>query len=347
MGRGFSRVGRRRRHGARPRPPECAPGAGQPPGGGAGEPRGGQRRVRHPGGAAGEAGGRAGRRSRGPRPKGGERRCKAGPGVSPGGLLSSRGSPTGGPGEARRGGAERPAGVEVAVRCGGRPSGDVRGASAAAGLPEAGLSPQSEDPEEIQDAVRACSRLFGALLERGELFVGQLPPEETVMAGECPGVQASSLARLEGDVRSPPKPLHRAYPWERRCSLLSLSGWGPCWPVVPPRVPGWAEQRAVGMQWADHPRPRRVPGGHAQVQGVDAPPLPELLQPPGRAPGPSLLPGQGESWGPRPLPALSVPAPQPRACPHTHRLGACLPTLASFLLAGWVGGSVLSRGRSG
>ncbi|XP_066227331.1 nucleolar complex protein 4 homolog isoform X1 [Saccopteryx leptura] len=42
---------------------------------------------------------------------------------------------------------------------------------------------QSEDQEEIQDAVRACSRLFGALLERGELFVGQLPPEETVMAG--------------------------------------------------------------------------------------------------------------------------------------------------------------------
>ncbi|XP_004690703.1 PREDICTED: nucleolar complex protein 4 homolog, partial [Condylura cristata] len=44
-------------------------------------------------------------------------------------------------------------------------------------------SPQSEDQEEIQEAVRACSRLFGALLERGELFVGQLPPEETVMAG--------------------------------------------------------------------------------------------------------------------------------------------------------------------
>uniref|UniRef100_A0A9L0I8V1 Nucleolar complex associated 4 homolog n=1 Tax=Equus asinus TaxID=9793 RepID=A0A9L0I8V1_EQUAS len=42
---------------------------------------------------------------------------------------------------------------------------------------------QSEDQEEIQEAVRACSRLFGALLERGELFVGQLPPEETVMAG--------------------------------------------------------------------------------------------------------------------------------------------------------------------
>ncbi|XP_054450410.1 nucleolar complex protein 4 homolog [Pteronotus mesoamericanus] len=42
---------------------------------------------------------------------------------------------------------------------------------------------QSEDQEAIQDAVRACSRLFGALLERGELFVGQLPPEEAVMAG--------------------------------------------------------------------------------------------------------------------------------------------------------------------
>uniref|UniRef100_A0ABI8AF19 Nucleolar complex associated 4 homolog n=1 Tax=Felis catus TaxID=9685 RepID=A0ABI8AF19_FELCA len=42
---------------------------------------------------------------------------------------------------------------------------------------------QSEDPEETQEAVRACSRLFGALLERGELFVGQLPSEDTVMAG--------------------------------------------------------------------------------------------------------------------------------------------------------------------
>ncbi|XP_077619733.1 nucleolar complex protein 4 homolog, partial [Crocuta crocuta] len=42
---------------------------------------------------------------------------------------------------------------------------------------------QSEDPEETQEAVRACSRLFGALLERGELFVGQLPPEDMVMAG--------------------------------------------------------------------------------------------------------------------------------------------------------------------
>nr|XP_012635186.1 nucleolar complex protein 4 homolog [Microcebus murinus] len=42
---------------------------------------------------------------------------------------------------------------------------------------------QSEDQEEIQEAVRTCSRLFGALLERGELFVGPLPSEESVMAG--------------------------------------------------------------------------------------------------------------------------------------------------------------------
>ncbi|KAM6155349.1 nucleolar complex protein 4 homolog isoform 2-T2 [Rhynchocyon petersi] len=42
---------------------------------------------------------------------------------------------------------------------------------------------QSEDAEEVQEAVRICSRLFGALLERGELFVGRLPSEEAVMAG--------------------------------------------------------------------------------------------------------------------------------------------------------------------
>ncbi|XP_055971523.1 nucleolar complex protein 4 homolog isoform X2 [Sorex fumeus] len=42
---------------------------------------------------------------------------------------------------------------------------------------------QSEHPAEVQDAVRACSRLFGALLQRGELFVGPLPPEEMVLAG--------------------------------------------------------------------------------------------------------------------------------------------------------------------
>ena len=65
------------------------------------------------------------------------------------------------------------------------------------------MSLQSEDPEETQEAVRACSRLFGALLERGELFVGQLPSEDTVMAGEPvaarAGPRASSLEGLEGD----------------------------------------------------------------------------------------------------------------------------------------------------
>lgn len=35
--------------------------------------------------------------------------------------------------------------------------------------------------------MHACSRLFGALLARGELFVGQLPSEEMVLTGECPG----------------------------------------------------------------------------------------------------------------------------------------------------------------
>lgn len=67
-----------------------------------------------------------------------------------------------------------------------------------AGHPATGISPQSEDQEEIQEAVRACSRLFGALLERGELFVGQLPPEETVMAGERPEGPGRPLTRLEG-----------------------------------------------------------------------------------------------------------------------------------------------------
>ncbi|XP_043758094.1 nucleolar complex protein 4 homolog [Cervus elaphus] len=42
---------------------------------------------------------------------------------------------------------------------------------------------QSEDQEEIQEAVHACSRLFGALLARGELFVGPLPSEEIVLTG--------------------------------------------------------------------------------------------------------------------------------------------------------------------
>ncbi|CAH6778706.1 nucleolar complex protein 4 homolog [Phodopus roborovskii] len=42
---------------------------------------------------------------------------------------------------------------------------------------------QSEDPEGIQEGVRTCSRLFGTLLEREELFVGSLPREDTVLAG--------------------------------------------------------------------------------------------------------------------------------------------------------------------
>ncbi|KAL6036450.1 hypothetical protein STEG23_034161 [Scotinomys teguina] len=42
---------------------------------------------------------------------------------------------------------------------------------------------QSEDPEDIQEGVRTCSRLFGTLLEREELFVGSLPHENTVLAG--------------------------------------------------------------------------------------------------------------------------------------------------------------------
>lgn len=47
-----------------------------------------------------------------------------------------------------------------------------------------GLPSQSEDPEEIKEGVRTCNRLFGTLLEREELFVGSLPSEDTVLAGE-------------------------------------------------------------------------------------------------------------------------------------------------------------------
>ncbi|KAM6377900.1 nucleolar complex protein 4 homolog isoform 1-T1 [Pluvialis apricaria] len=39
-----------------------------------------------------------------------------------------------------------------------------------------------EDEEEVLCAARTCSRLFGALLERGELFVGRLPAEEASLA---------------------------------------------------------------------------------------------------------------------------------------------------------------------
>ncbi|XP_053135039.1 nucleolar complex protein 4 homolog isoform X2 [Hemicordylus capensis] len=37
---------------------------------------------------------------------------------------------------------------------------------------------QAEEKEVVLSAIRTCSRLFGAFLERGELFVGKLPPEE-------------------------------------------------------------------------------------------------------------------------------------------------------------------------
>ncbi|XP_005085366.1 nucleolar complex protein 4 homolog [Mesocricetus auratus] len=48
---------------------------------------------------------------------------------------------------------------------------------------------QSEDPEDIQEGVRTCSRLFGTLLEREELFVGSLPREDTVLAGSQEATQ--------------------------------------------------------------------------------------------------------------------------------------------------------------
>uniref|UniRef100_A0A8B9CFI4 Nucleolar complex associated 4 homolog n=1 Tax=Anser brachyrhynchus TaxID=132585 RepID=A0A8B9CFI4_9AVES len=40
-----------------------------------------------------------------------------------------------------------------------------------------------EEEEKVLGALRACGRLFGALLERGELFVGRLPAEEAALAG--------------------------------------------------------------------------------------------------------------------------------------------------------------------
>ncbi|KAM3825890.1 nucleolar complex protein 4 homolog isoform 1-T1 [Vipera latastei] len=42
---------------------------------------------------------------------------------------------------------------------------------------------QAKDKEIIVCAIRTCSRLFGALLTRGELFVGKLPPEEDSVQG--------------------------------------------------------------------------------------------------------------------------------------------------------------------
>nr|XP_020036819.1 nucleolar complex protein 4 homolog isoform X2 [Castor canadensis] len=74
---------------------------------------------------------------------------------------------------------------------------------------------QSEDQEEIQEAVRTCSRLFGAMLERGELFVGQLPSEDALRTGTGPQdthevcTAGRSTAPGEGPVGRPlPVPPH-------------------------------------------------------------------------------------------------------------------------------------------
>lgn len=53
--------------------------------------------------------------------------------------------------------------------------------------------PQGQEEEEVLCAARTCSRLFGALLERGELFVGPLPAEKDSLAGEG-GAGASAAA---------------------------------------------------------------------------------------------------------------------------------------------------------
>uniref|UniRef100_A0A8C3XPN6 Nucleolar complex associated 4 homolog n=1 Tax=Chelydra serpentina TaxID=8475 RepID=A0A8C3XPN6_CHESE len=50
------------------------------------------------------------------------------------------------------------------------------------GLPDLAALPQADEEDVVLCAIRTCSRLFGALLERRELFVGQLPEEETSLA---------------------------------------------------------------------------------------------------------------------------------------------------------------------
>ncbi|XP_035412610.1 nucleolar complex protein 4 homolog isoform X4 [Cygnus atratus] len=47
----------------------------------------------------------------------------------------------------------------------------------------AAAAEEEEEEEKVLGALRACGRLFGALLERGELFVGRLPAEEAALAG--------------------------------------------------------------------------------------------------------------------------------------------------------------------
>lgn len=46
--------------------------------------------------------------------------------------------------------------------------------------------PQSEEEDDVLKAVTACSKLFCCLLEKRELFRGELPAEEAAMSGECP-----------------------------------------------------------------------------------------------------------------------------------------------------------------
>ncbi|XP_035196750.1 nucleolar complex protein 4 homolog [Oxyura jamaicensis] len=47
----------------------------------------------------------------------------------------------------------------------------------------AAAAEEEEEEEKVLGSLRACGRLFGALLERGELFVGRLPAEEAALAG--------------------------------------------------------------------------------------------------------------------------------------------------------------------
>lgn len=43
---------------------------------------------------------------------------------------------------------------------------------------------QSEKEKDVISAVSACGKLFSALLERKELFMGKLPGEEEALSGE-------------------------------------------------------------------------------------------------------------------------------------------------------------------
>lgn len=44
---------------------------------------------------------------------------------------------------------------------------------------------QSEEEVDVERAVEACSSLFCSLLQRREMFRGELPGEEEAMAGAC------------------------------------------------------------------------------------------------------------------------------------------------------------------